>query len=468
MGAWIVISGLVQMFNAERARGASMKRLEEIKKSYDSVVPPNYDLSIDEPPELHQERLQLPEFSGPQAGPEWDLKKLEPAQLQMLENFTPEIAQLVYETEPTLIEKSEDMQMGAEAEKKALRRWIDIGEGDFDPVYQQRVKEARDRTQAEAQARTAAIQQDFARRGIGGSGLELAAKLGTSAQSMDRQAQMGMQAEAQAYQNQLEALSRGAQLGGKIQDRDISLQGRNAQIINDFNKRMSSRQQNWEQMRAQQLNAADLRNMQEAQRISETNTLQQNRYDQAHQSRMDNIAMRNYQARIDEANRQDAIKKWQYGAEGAERARQDNAAILKAKWLQDQKRYANTMAARQYSDRMGGVAGNARIRELQARGELMAGQDQNAAIQGMTNMGILYSLMGNKQPPAAQSTSSGYGAWQGPRQPSYFPAESITPPRPAPNYRWDGSYKQPGLSDWDWSGSGPKIPRYRNNYVENY
>lgn len=391
-GIAIVVSGLLQAYNAHRARGAAKEQLDEIKKAYQEVVPPDYDLSIDAPPEMHNERLQMPQFSGPQAGPEWDLKKLEPRQLKLVEKFTPQIAKLIYQEEPTLIEKSETMKTGSAAEKKALRRFMDIGEGEFDPVYQQRVKEARDRTQSEAQARGAAIQQDFARRGIAGSGLELAAKMGTSAQAMDRQAQMGMQAEAQAYQNQLRSLSQGADLGGRMQDRDISLQGRNAQIINDFNQRMSKRHQDWEQMRAQQLNAADLRNIQEAQRIAESNTLTQNKYDRAHQGRMDNIAMRNYQARIDEANRQDAINKWRYGAEGRERSYQDNKNILAAKWRQDQKRYGNQMRGQAYQDQLRRISGTSGAAAQIGQGALQSGRDQNAAIQGMMNMGMLYSM----------------------------------------------------------------------------
>jgi hypothetical protein len=176
---------------------------------------------------MHQETLQMPQFGSMEAAPKWDMKKLEPRELKLMEKFTPQIAPMVYEENPTLIKKSEDMKMGAAAEKKALRRFMDVGEGDFDPIYQQRVKEARDRAQAEAQSRSDSITQDFARRGIGGSGMELAAKMGGASQAMDRNAQMGMQAEAQAYQNQMQALAQGAQLGGQIQDRDISMQGRN-------------------------------------------------------------------------------------------------------------------------------------------------------------------------------------------------------------------------------------------------
>ena len=284
------------------------------------------------------------------------------------------------------------MKRGAAAETKALRKFMDVGEGGYDPVYQQRVKEARDRAQSEAQSRSDSTMQDFARRGIGGSGLELAAKMGSSSQAMDRNAMMGMQAESQAYQNQMSALAQGAQLGGKIQDRDINLQGRNASTINDFNQRMSTRHQRWNQMRADQLNQADLRNIQEAQRISDTNNQTQNRYDQQHQGRMDSIAMRNYQAKVDEMNRQDSLKKWKYGAEGQERAYRDNANIQQAEWKRDEKRYGNTMKSQIYNDQMAKAAGQSGLSMQTSQLANQGTRDRNSAIQGMANMGMSYGM----------------------------------------------------------------------------
>jgi hypothetical protein len=388
----MVVGGLVQAYNSEKARGASKERLREIEALYESITPPDYDLSITDPPRMHQETLQMPQFGSMEAAPKWDMKKLEPRELKLMEKFTPQIAPMVYEENPTLIKKSEDMKMGAAAEKKALRRFMDVGEGDFDPIYQQRVKEARDRAQAEAQSRSDSITQDFARRGIGGSGMELAAKMGGASQAMDRNAQMGMQAEAQAYQNQMQALAQGAQLGGQIQDRDISLQGRNASIINDFNQRMSKRHQQWNQMRADQLNAADLRNIQEAQRISDQNTMTQNQYDQRHQSRMDDIALKNYQAKVDEMNRQDALSKWRYNAEGQERAYRDQANIMSAKWRQDEKRYGNDMQTQIYNNQLAKAAGKAGISGQMSQMDMQGARDRNSAIQGLANMGMMYAM----------------------------------------------------------------------------
>jgi hypothetical protein len=173
---------------------------------------------------------------------------------------------------------------------------------------------------------------------------------------------------------------------------DISLQGRNASIINDFNQRMSKRHQQWNQMRADQLNAADLRNIQEAQRISDQNTMTQNQYDQRHQSRMDDIALKNYQAKVDEMNRQDALSKWRYNAEGQERAYRDQANIMSAKWRQDEKRYGNDMQTQIYNNQLAKAAGKAGISGQMSQMDMQGARDRNSAIQGLANMGMMYAM----------------------------------------------------------------------------
>jgi hypothetical protein len=387
-----VVGGLVQAYNSEKARGANKKRLKDIEKMYQDIIPPDYDLTIMDPPELHGKRLDMPQFSGPEAGPRYNLDKLKPNQLKMVDKFYPQIAELVYEAEPTLIEKSPTMKMGLEAQKSALRKFMDIGEGGFDPVLQQKLQTAKDRAQAEAQSRSESIMQDFERRGLGGSGMELAAKIGAASQAMDRNAQMGLAAEAEAYQNQLRALSQGASLGGDIAAQDMRLQGTNADIINAFNQRMSKRHQDWQQARTDALNAADLRNIEEAQRIADYNTQTRNRYDQRHQDRMDDITARQYAARIAERNREDDLKWKKYAAEGEERKYADAANILRAKWRQGERDNRNRTLGRQYDDRIRRAGGISGASQAVGAANIGSAQDTNAAIQGLANIGSAWAM----------------------------------------------------------------------------
>ena len=398
-----VISGLVQYYNAEKARGAEKKRLDEIEALFNKIKPPDYNVSIVEPPEVHQQAIQMPQFSDPATAPQWNLDKLEPKDLKQVQKFTPEVAPLILEAEPKLIEKSPEMAQGLEAQKSALRRFMSIGEGkDGDPLLAQKLQDAKRSTQAEAQSRAASIAQDFERRGLGGSGMELAAKIGAASQAMDRNAQMGMAAEAEAYRNQLNALAQGANLGGQIYGQEQSTQARNADTINAFNQRMSKRQQDWEQMRADALNNADLRNIQEAQRIADYNTMAGNQAAMADRARLDDLTKFNYGANINERNRADDLAKWKYGAQGQERAYQDARDVLNRKWKQENIDRQNAMKQRQYADQMQQASNKAGIGDRQIAATLGRAQDTNAAIQGLANVGAMYGMNMGQQNQANQ------------------------------------------------------------------
>ena len=405
----MAIGGIVQYMNSERARKASKEQLEEIRQLYEAIKPPDYDLDITDPPRLHQEKLKLPQFSSPESGPKYNLAALEPNQLKVIENFSPKIAQLVVEQEPQLIEKSADMSTGLDAQRQALRKFQDIGEGGFDPIWQQKVNDAKRRAQSEAQSRSASIMQDFERRGIGGSGLELASKMGASSQAMDRNAQLGLGAEAEAYRSQLNALRSSADIGSRLYDQDFRTQDRNAQIINNFNQRMSKRQQDWEQMRADALNSADLRNIQEAQRIADTNTMTKNQYDQNQQQREDNMTLQQYQAMIDERNRTDDINKWKYSQDLGDQRYRDQQNILNAKWMQGEKQNQNSLKSQMYNDQMAKASGIAGNNVNMSNLGMQAARDQNAAIQGLANIGAMTAMNYGDQSQRTKDRNAKYG-----------------------------------------------------------
>lgn len=393
----MAVGGLVQLYNAEKARGASEKRLKEIEALFNSIKPPDYDLTIVDPPQAHAQMLEMPEFSSPQAAPKFNLDKLEPKQLEQVGKFIPNIAPLIFEENPRLIEKSEQMQRGQEAQRTALERFMQIGEDGFDPRFQQRVEDARQRAQSEAQSRGESIMQDFARRGMGGSGMELAAKIAGSAEAMDRNAMMGLQAESDAYANQLNALAQGAQLGGQMFSQDMGMQARNADVINAFNQRMSKRHQDWENMRADMLNQADLRNLQEAQRILDYNIMAGNEADRYNQRRLDDLTK--YTADFDtrERNRQDELAKWRYGAQGQERAYQDQRDLLNRQWRQGNIDRRNELKDRRFRNQYDIASGKSGMAQSRSALENRAAQDRNAAIQGLANLGMTYGMQKDNQ-----------------------------------------------------------------------
>jgi hypothetical protein len=376
-----LLSGLVQYYNAEKARGASQDQLKKIEQQFDSIKPPEYNLSIDAPPQYHMEAIQSPQFQ------QMDMRNITPEKLQQVGTYVPELAPLIKEAAPTLVQNTEDMKFGRQAQMDALKKFMQVGEGGFDPEYEQKVQQAARSAQTEAQGRQGALVDSFARRGLSGSGLELAAELGSNSQAMDRLAASNQQAATDSYRNQLQALAQGAGLGGQIQNQDQSLQAQNASIINSFNQRMSSAQQNYEQQRADAMNQAQVRNLSEQQRVADANTANTNQF------------ALNQQGRGDEMTKyQNSLAQQQYGNQVNERNTQNSLAQSLADWNANQRKYGNQLQSQQYQDQLGKASGKSGQYQAQANNILQSAADRNQAISGVSgaiNQGAL--AYGNQQ-----------------------------------------------------------------------
>lgn len=318
------VSTAVQAYQSAKAHGESQKVLDGLKARFEALVPPNYDLDIEDPPSLHRERIAMPEF---------------------INAVKPEVAQFVAEDPSRLIERTPDQMAARDVQKSALSRYMNIAGGDFDPEYQAQVAGARRATQNEAQSRQASILQDFARRGQGGSGISLAAQLGGAAQSMDRLGGMNMDAAAQAYRNRLSALASGADLAGRISAEDFQTQARNTDIINNFNQRSAVRRQANLDQAADTLNSTN--------RFNAGLTNDNGRW--------------KYGAQVDEQGRNIADQQWMYNARRDVQSDRNNLETLRSNYDLNRANGMSGLASQQ----MNQIMGRAR--------------DTNAAIQGATN-----------------------------------------------------------------------------------
>ncbi len=385
VAAVMAVGALAQYYNAEKARGASQDQLKKVSDLYDKIKPPNYDLKIQDPPELHAEALKRPEFSDPMQAPSFDSSKLQPEDLKLLGKYVPEVAPFVAEAAPQLVQRTATGTAALDAQKKALERYTRISDTGNDPVYQAEQQAAARRAQTEAQSRQASILQDFARRGQSGSGLNLAAQLGGTADAMDREASAANQSSADAYTRRLQALGQGASLAGDIGRDDTSMQSRNADIINSFNDRTSRSRQAWEQSRAGAMSDANRFNTTMGQDIANSNVQARNAAAVRERNRLDELSKYGADFSRNERDRVDANSKWNYGADVAQRDQANNIALQKAKWQQGERNTSNDMLSRIYNDQLQKTGLSAGILNQVGQAGVQRAQDQNAAIGGLTS-----------------------------------------------------------------------------------
>lgn len=266
IGAGVAVaSGIAQYMSSEKARKSSGKQMDKIQALYEKMQVPSFD-----------------ENGTPQ--PQFDVTKLTPEDYKVLQQYIPEVAQQVKEVAPQVIKETGDMKTGRRAQMDALSKLRQAGSASGDPEFAARMQQASRSASIDAQSKIDSILQAQARRGMLGSGNQLAAQLQGATSSMDRNAMAGAEAAAQSYRNQLQAVRDSANLGGQVRSEDMSLQGRNADIINAYNARGAQNAQQWQNQRADTLNNAQQFNQRTAQDLANRNIDQRNDYAKYNQS----------------------------------------------------------------------------------------------------------------------------------------------------------------------------------------
>lgn len=291
-----VVSGIMQYYQAEKARKASARRLKEIEAMFDAIVPPDFDVKVWDNPQLV---ATIPE-------PAFNLEAITPEQYERVGQYVPQAAEVIAEKRPELVQASEAAKAGRGAQMDALERYKQIARSDFDPALQQQLAAASRKARTDAQSRQASILQDANRRGQGGSLATMATQLSGASDAMQRQAVESQMAAAESYRNRLAALDRSAEIGGQVRQGEMSEAARNADIINDFNQRTSARYQQAAQMRADLANQGQLYNLGQDQRAADANVGERNKATYEGVDRRNSMSQQKYQNQ--RATREDRLE----------------------------------------------------------------------------------------------------------------------------------------------------------------
>lgn len=396
----IAIAGILaagaQMYQTSVAQGASQKQLDQIKQMYDNITPPDFPYKITDPPQQIQSFAQsLPPTS-------FDTSKVQMQDYQVMQQLAPNLAPYVAEKSPQLIQQTQDMTQGRQAETNALQKYQDVANNQgIDPQLAAQLSAASQQAKSDANSQSASILQDMQRRGMaGGSGMALASQLQGGASAMNREAQEGQQAAAQSYQNRLQALASGAQLGSQIQNEDETLQSRNSDIINAFNQRTSAAQQAQANQQAATQNAAQQFNIQNAQNVSNMNTQQNNQESVQNQQMRNQLAQTQWGQQQQQQSRQDTLNQYLNSLNQQQYQNQVGAG-----------QYQNNQVQQGFQNELAKAQGQQGIGTVMAQNALNSAAARNQQIQGAFDTGIgAYQADQNRQ---AQISAAKIRAGQG-------------------------------------------------------
>lgn len=266
-----IISGLLQWQNSSDAKRASAQERDRIAQLINNLKDPNFDTSM-----------------------------ITPQDYQVVGKYVPQVAAYVAESNPQLLKgDSADASLAKNAQRDVLSNYLSQAKSGSDPLLEIQNRQAARQAAQEAQSNRASLDSLFARRGLApGGAMQYGASLAGIANAQDQQAQAGEQAAKAAYTNRQNAMGQAAGLAGNIYNREASQEQQNAQIMNDFNKRMASGQNTYNQYAAGQSNDAQQYNLGVSQNLSNKNN------DRGYQAQVANQGLRNDVAQKQYGNQQ--------------------------------------------------------------------------------------------------------------------------------------------------------------------
>jgi hypothetical protein len=228
---------------------------------------------------------QLKDLASKIQQPDFDIREIPPAQLRVLQQYSPQIAQYVPQKSPELVKAmSAGAVAGRNAQNQALDTYSRTALSGTDPLLEQAQQRAMQQAAAQSGSAIATSQQNLQRQGMGvGSGLGYATQLAQAAGSQDALANAGQANAADQYQRRMLATQNQASLGGQLRSEDVSQEQANANAMNEFNRNVASMGNQYNQYAAQQNNQAQQFNLGQNQDVYNQN--QQARYNNQLQNR---------------------------------------------------------------------------------------------------------------------------------------------------------------------------------------
>lgn len=240
------------------------------------------------------ERRRLEQLAQKLESPQFDTTELTVPELKLLEEYTPEVADLIYEVEPKLLEgQSQRAQLGKRAQETALSRLESIAGGQDELGDLAIIKAINDAVEASGRQREGLL-ANLARQGVSPSSSAYSQlqfqQQGASQKNMFDAA---LDAAIAERSRRDQAIGRSADLGGTILGSEMDLERYNTGLINRINERNTQARRQYLANRANAMNEAQRYNLAQRQKLYETNLM--NQFEQKSKAR----DLRNKQAEAD-------------------------------------------------------------------------------------------------------------------------------------------------------------------------
>ncbi len=197
--------------------------------------------------------------------------------------------------DPSQFEKITTNAQYTAAQDRALQELSDMGySGGLRLQDKAALQDAMLDTQTRERANRQAIGDEYARRGMSGSGFELAARLQGQQGAADRQSENALKIAAQAQDRALQSIMGAGEMAGKLQGQDFSQQAQKASAMDAINRFNTQNMRDVNAANVGLMNHAQEYNLGQRQRISDQNTQVANQQEQYNKG----LSQQNYENQL--------------------------------------------------------------------------------------------------------------------------------------------------------------------------
>ena len=240
---------------------------------------------------------------------------------QLMGQLTPEAEQAIG-LGPSKMEEVTTDQALRDAQTESLDQLSEIAEGGLSEGDLAAARQIQRQGDQANQARQKAILQNMQMRGVGGSGMELAARLGAKQETAQSQAEAQDELIRQAQQRALQAMTQRGSMAGNVRGQDFSEQSAKARAADEIARTNMMNQQGVQQRNISARNQAQMANLQARQQLENQRIEQKNKQEMYNKALKDKV----YQQQLDMADRKSGVYGDQAKAAG-DAARGEAAAI---------------------------------------------------------------------------------------------------------------------------------------------
>jgi hypothetical protein len=206
-----------------------------------------------------------------QAIPDPEMQKAAYGELKSQGIITPKLEQEIQIADTEMLGVQVDPRL-REAQMTALGQLQELGtSGGMDAADLANIERAKQRAAAMSASQQAGIQESLARRGVGGSGLELAQRQMAAQQAANALRQQEMDVQGEARRRALQAVMQGGALAGDVRSQQFSEEARKAEAADLVNRFREQNMIGTQQRNIDRKNVAQAANLKEEQRLSEAN-----------------------------------------------------------------------------------------------------------------------------------------------------------------------------------------------------